>query len=62
MVQEQGAVPGPWPGIWACDYKNLTTIYLHTASAAVALKNKQLQLAEVRRSAALEWHHLYCWL
>ena len=47
MVQELGAVPGPWPGIWSCDYKNLSMIYVHTATASVAVQNGNLQLAEV---------------
>lgn len=47
VVQEVGAVPGPWPGIWSCDYKNLSMIYVHTATASVALQRENLQLAEV---------------
>ena len=49
VVQEVGAVPGPWPGIWSCDYKNLSLIYVHTATASVAVQNGDLQLGKVSR-------------
>lgn len=47
VMQESASVPGPWPGIWKCDYKNLSMIYVHTGTAAVAMQHTDFQLAEV---------------
>lgn len=62
VVQEVGAVPGPWPGIWSCDYKNLTTVYLHTGTASVAMQNKDVQLAEVTSRHSMIVSGLTLWL
>lgn len=48
MEKEQGAVPGGWPGVYGCDYKNLTRVMVHMAKARVAFARKNFTTAEVR--------------
>ena len=48
MEREQGAVPGGWPGVYGCDYKNLTRVMVHMAKARVACAHKNFTTAEVR--------------
>ncbi len=48
MVQEEGTVPGEWPGIYACDYKKLARILVKTAEARLALMQGDTAGAEVR--------------
>ena len=49
MEKEQGAVPGGWPGVYGCDYKNLTRVMVHMAKARVAFARKNFTTAEVRQ-------------
>lgn len=47
LVREEATVPGYWPGIYGCEYKNLSTIYLHTAIARLATLEGNMSAAEV---------------
>lgn len=47
LEREEGTLPGPWPGIYGCEYKNLSTIYLHTAIARLAVLQGNYSAAEV---------------
>lgn len=47
LVREEATVPGYWPGIYGCEYKNLSTIYLHTATARLATLDGDMTAAEV---------------
>ena len=47
MNLEPATWPGGWPGIYGGDYKNLTRIYQHLASARIAVANGSLAVAEV---------------
>ena len=47
LVREETTVPGYWPGIYGCEYKNLSTIYLHTATARLAISKGNMPAAEV---------------
>jgi tetratricopeptide (TPR) repeat protein len=46
MEREPGTIPGGWPGVYGGDYKNLTRIYLHLATARLAVANGSLPIAE----------------
>lgn len=56
LEREAATLPGHWPGIYGCEYKNLSTIYLHTATARLAVLQGNLTLAEseLRKAAAVE--------
>ncbi|DBA79517.1 TPA: hypothetical protein ACH3X2_007704 [Trebouxia sp. C0005] len=56
LEREAATLPGHWPGIYGCEYKNLSTIYLHTATARLAVLQGNLTLAEseLRKAAAIE--------
>ena len=47
--REEGTVPGAWPGLYACDYANLTKIMSLTADARWAVSSNDLPAAQVRR-------------
>ena len=47
LEREAATLPGHWPGIYGCEYKNLSTIYLHTATARLAVLQENFTLAEV---------------
>ena len=47
VVREEATLPGHWPGIYGCEYKNLSTIYMHTATARLAVLEGNLPAAEV---------------
>ena len=47
LQREAGSVPGHWPGIYGCEYKNLSSIYVHTAKARLAALQGNLTVAEV---------------
>ncbi|KAK9789960.1 hypothetical protein WJX73_005679 [Symbiochloris irregularis] len=56
MEPEEGTVPGAWPGIYACDYANLTQIMALTASARLSVLHGDLASAErlLRDAVAIE--------
>ncbi|EIE23263.1 hypothetical protein COCSUDRAFT_47568 [Coccomyxa subellipsoidea C-169] len=56
VVQEEGTVPGEWPGIYACDYKKLARILVKTAEARLALMQGDTAGAEanLRQAFAIE--------
>lgn len=56
LQREAGTVPGHWPGIYGCEYKNLSSIYVHTAKARLAALQGNLTVAEgeLRAAAAVE--------
>lgn len=47
LVREEATLPGHWPGIYGCEYKNLSTIYMHTATARLAVLDGSFPAAEV---------------
>lgn len=56
VVREEATLPGHWPGIYGCEYKNLSTIYMHTATARLAVLVGSLPAAEeaLRAAASIE--------
>ena len=59
LVREDPTLPGHWPGIYGCEYKNLSTIYMHTATARLAVLEGNLSAAEVGTLLlGCFWYHL----
>ena len=59
LTRESGTLPGYWPGIYGCEYKNLSSIYVHSATARLALLQGDLTQAEVHNVALLLLHAWY---
>ena len=59
--RESATLPGHCAGIYSCKYKNLSTIYLHTAAARLAVVDDDMPAAEVSVDI-LPFHQSACLL
>ena len=59
LEREAATLPGHWPGIYGCEYKNLSTIYLHTSTARLAVLQENFTLAEVRSATVAVQMYAY---
>ena len=51
VPEEEATFPGEWPGIYACDVRNLLDVYVLTARARLAALDGDVQGAQVSDSA-----------
>ncbi len=64
MPEEEATFPGEWPGIYACDARNLLDVYVLTARARLAALDGDTRDAQVSDSATtpeLLWSMSVCW-
>lgn len=47
VPEEEATHPGEWPGIYACDARNLLDVYVLTARARLAALDGDLRQAQV---------------
>ena len=51
MPTEEATYPGEWPGIYACDARNLLDVYVLTARARLAALDGDIRSAQVMKES-----------